>query len=97
MPVLTLSDGARGANSVGGIAIEPRSYRFEFGEDDQAELALGGIGGFGFAWLLGLKRNGWAPHRDGSRQLGSARGRHLPRQERAQVRRALAAIFRTGL
>jgi hypothetical protein len=38
MPVLTLSDGARGANSVGGIAIEPRSYRFEFGVDDQAEL-----------------------------------------------------------
>jgi len=38
MPVLTLSDGARGANLVGGNAIEPRSYRFEFGVDDQAEL-----------------------------------------------------------
>ena len=28
---------------------------------------------------------------------GSALGRHLPRQERAKVRRALATIFRTGL
>src|SRR5436305_6369974 len=47
-------------DSPGGSRMN-RDSHFEkspkFGEDDQAELALGSIGGFGSARLLGLKLN----------------------------------------
>src|SRR5712691_1648871 len=67
-----------------------------WGSDKPAQ-ALGGVGRFRFSHLWGGSGEGWPCHQYRPNQLGSALWRHLPGQERTEVRWALAAMVRTGL
>ena len=97
MQVLTLS--GRGMLSAllwlhRGLAM---GHRSEFGSSDEGDRALGGIGRFRFLPLLAETSEGGQRHRHRSSELFPALWRHLPGQERAEVRRAFAAILRTGV
>src|SRR5713101_2405935 len=66
-------------------------------ESDKSDQALGGVGPIRFSHLLGGTGKGWQRRRHRPSELCSALGRHLPGQERAEVRGALAAMVGTGL
>ena len=68
-----------------------------FGSSDEVNQALGGVGRFRFLPLLVETSEGGQRHRPRSSNLFPALWRHLPRQERAEVRRAFAAMLRTGV
>jgi hypothetical protein len=61
------------------------------------DQALGGVGRFRFLPLLAETSEGGQRHRHRSSELFPALWRHLPGQEHAEVRRAFAAMLRTGL
>src|SRR5215471_12635215 len=97
MQVLTLS-GRRTPSAPlwlhWGLAM---GHRSEFGSSDEVDRALGGVGHFRCLPLLAETSEGRQRHRHRSRELFPALWRHLPGQERAEVRRAFAAILRTGV
>ena len=72
-------------------------HRSEFGSSGEVDQALGGVGRFRFLPLLAETSEGGQRHRRRSREIFPALWRHLPGQERAEVRRAFAAILRTGV
>ena len=72
-------------------------HRCEFGSSDEMDQALGGVGRFRFLPLLAETSEGGQRRRHRSSERFPALWRHLPGQERAEVRRACAAILRTGL
>lgn len=76
---------------------KPWGHLSTCGESDTPAQALGGVGRFRFSHLWGGPGEGWQCHQDRPSQLGSALWRHLPGQERTEVRWALAAMVRTGL
>ncbi|SRR6266581_5518222 len=76
---------------------KPWGHLSTCGESDTPAQALGGVGRFRCSHLWGGLGEGWQCHQDRPSQLGSALWRHLPGQERTEVRWALAAMVRTGL
>jgi len=72
-------------------------HRSEFGSSDEMDQALGGVGRFRFLPLLAETSEGGQRRRHRSSERFPALWRHLPGQERPEVRRAFAAILRTGL
>ena len=66
-------------------------------ESNKPAQALGGVGRFRFSHLWGGPGEGWPCHQSRPSQLGSTLWRHLPGQERTEVRWARAAMVRTGL
>ena len=76
---------------------KPWGHLSTCGESDKPAQALGGVGRFQCSHLWGGLGEGWQCHQDRPSQLGSALWRHLPGQERTEVRWALAAMVRTGL
>src|SRR5712691_5427964 len=82
---------------LGFIGIKPLSRLSVCRESDKSDQALGGVGPIRFSHLLGGTGKGWQRRRHRPSELCSALGRHLPGQERAEVRGALAAMVGTGL
>ena len=72
-------------------------HRSAFGSSDEVNQALGGVGRFRFLPLLVETSEGGQRHRHRASELFPALWRHLPGQERAEVRRACAAMLRTGV
>ena len=72
-------------------------HRSEFGSSDEVNQALGGVGRFRFLPLLVETSEGGHRHRHRASELFPALWRHLPGQEHAEVRRACAAMLRTGV
>src|SRR6266702_725290 len=72
-------------------------HQSEFGSSDEMDQALGGIGRCRFLPLLAETSEGGQRHRHRLSELCPTLWCHLPGQERAEVRRAFAAILCTGL
>src|SRR6266446_1516248 len=80
------------AHSFGCSRGKPWGHLSTCGESDTPAQALGGVGRFRFSHLWGGPGEGWQCHQDRPSQLGSALWRHLPGEERTEVRWALAAM-----
>ena len=81
----------------GGLPVEPLTFGSEVGSSDLVEPGLGGVDNFRFILRLGPRSEGRHHYRCRSSEFLSALQRHMPGQERAEVCRALAAIFGTSL